>query len=367
LLVIGVTTSILAGQALIAGQVDAAKSERIQASDTYQGYKNQLATAQQKAQDLSVSTEAAQQAQQAIDLLMAQASNAISNNRTYADCSAFPNGNCVAKGAYYSRTDTLNNQLAPIQQQIAKQQAIINKYNDYQGALSYVSTLENKPLPQAVNGDLPHVVWLATLTGAEPSVVEAKIYVFLAVISEFVGLVLLYFYGQGTRANSELSIANVTLNQPIPQMKVGGYVNTDGLVYLHANELVLTAEETREYLASKRAKEQANTAPPAEPYRATPSAPPYRAMYRATCNTINHLHAPKKRTSAPSTTTKTEIKTEFVGRERVNSALSGIAGKGRVGKVDSCKCCGKDYLVKAYNQVHCKPCSDAKQTGYKRS
>jgi hypothetical protein len=51
----------------------------------------------------------------------------------------------------------------------------------------------------------------------------------------------------------------------------------------------------------------------------------------------------------------------YQGRERVVAELSGRAGRGRVGKIDGCRDCGKDFEVLAYNATRCQTCADARQ------
>jgi hypothetical protein len=54
-------------------------------------------------------------------------------------------------------------------------------------------------------------------------------------------------------------------------------------------------------------------------------------------------------------------------RQRVPPELSGKAGKGRVGKLDTCIDCGADYEVLAHNGLRCKPCSENNATSYRLS
>jgi len=248
LMVIGVFTSILAGQALIASQIDDLKAERLQASDAYKSHQHQLDNAQQRVQNLSVSEHDYQNAQANIANLTQQANDLIAGNRQYANCTHFPQDLCTANGAYYTKTNQLNNELGSLRNQLLSNQQRIDQYNDYQGALSHLNTLENKALPAAVNADLPHIKWLAAVTHLDADLIEARLYISLAIIAELVGLVLLYFYGKGTRQDESLPIANVSLNQ-VPAMSCGGLINSDGLVYLHAGERVLTQAETDAYHA----------------------------------------------------------------------------------------------------------------------
>lgn len=52
-------------------------------------------------------------------------------------------------------------------------------------------------------------------------------------------------------------------------------------------------------------------------------------------------------------------------RERVPLELSQTAGRGRVGKVDTCKDCGEDFPVDIYNATRCKACSEKAQASFR--
>lgn len=53
--------------------------------------------------------------------------------------------------------------------------------------------------------------------------------------------------------------------------------------------------------------------------------------------------------------------------ERVPPGLSQTAGKGRVGKLDTCKDCGTDFVVKTYNATRCKSCAGKAELSYRKA
>lgn len=58
---------------------------------------------------------------------------------------------------------------------------------------------------------------------------------------------------------------------------------------------------------------------------------------------------------------------DSLGLERVAPELSGIGGKGRVGKLDSCIDCGQDFIVKIHHAKRCPSCADVAQLSYKKA
>jgi len=58
---------------------------------------------------------------------------------------------------------------------------------------------------------------------------------------------------------------------------------------------------------------------------------------------------------------------KYENYERVSSENSGKAGKGRVGKIDSCVECNDDYIVKSYHQIRCPTCSTKTRAQYAKT
>lgn len=335
LMLVGIGTSIIAGQALIAGQIDKVKQDRLVASDTYQSALKARENAQAKVQQLATSKSEFDAAKSTYNGLNSKAQGIISLNSAYSQCSNFPVSLCSAKtassgGSYRTRNNKTNAALAPIRDGMLSAKKVINQYQQYLAAQDVADTLLAKPLPKGASVELPHVKWLSAVTGMHPDLVEARLYLSLAIIAELTGLILLFFYGKGTRPIGFNTGFNPARVSPVPALDTGGYVLEEGYAYIHEDEIVLTKEQSREwlqYLANK-----GKTEPPTQ--------------------------------SSPQDTPKQVIKIEG---QRVPPELSGKTGKGRMGLIDSCVECGNDFVVKTWNNVHC--CSDcsAKSKGYENS
>ncbi len=250
LMAVGVMTSIIAGQALIASKIDEIKSQRVMASDAYQSAVARREQAMNLAQQLAVSDLEYQTAVTAANRANERGQQIISAvNPSYSDCSAWPHALCSQVGAYKTKTNQLNQQLSSYFNEFQQAQPVINRYNQYQAANQRANELLKNPLPNATQAELPHVKWLAAVTGVNPDLLEARLYITLAIIAEFVGLMLLFFYGEETRKisfnpNSEASSHNFQAAgvSPLPSLNTGGFIHQDGVVKVHAGEVVLTKE-----------------------------------------------------------------------------------------------------------------------------
>ena len=359
-MITGIAVSILAGQALIASQVDAQKQARLQASDAYQAALQQRENVNAQVQDLAVSRNAYNAAQLEIesDLQRAQQLMATNVQRGYSDCSQFPMQLCSIIANYKSRTNDLNAQLAPLQQRIKQNQAIVTQYNDFEAAKQYANELTSEPLPQAVkSANLPHIIWLSDLTGIEPNIVEAKLYIYLAIVSELVALVLLFFYGLGIKTDKakQLPIADVTLNT-VPAMDVGGRINSDGLVYLHRGEIVLTKEQAAQWVANNHS---ASDVPSHTANSYTASDMPSHSVNSHTAN--SHTANSHSASDMPSHTVIYKDM-EFLPKEK-----SQVKAAKRSGFLDNCIKCNKVYPVKTWHQIYCPECSEARKESYAKA
>ena len=330
LMVVGVSTSIIAGQALIAGQIDQVKQERLVKSDSYKSALRARENAQAKVQKLAISESEFEQASAQYKSLKTEAQAIISQNRNYSQCSGFPISLCQPKvgrgGAYITRNNKANDALSPIREGMLTAQKVVNQYREYEAVQDLSDKLQAKPLPRGASVELPHIKWLSAVTGMAPDLVEARLYLSLAIIAELTGLILLFFYGKGTRpALTGFKPAMVTA---VPALESGGYILNEGYAYLHSDEIVLTKEQSREWLkhlASKSKSEPTQTAQAAQQ------------------NIIR------------------------IEGKRVPNELSGKTGKGRMGLIDSCVQCENDYVVKTWNQTHCCNNCSAKSKGYDSS
>jgi len=112
-------------------------------------------------------------------------------------------------------------------------------------------------------------------------------------------------------------------------MSVGGIIHNEGLVYLHPNERVLTAQQAQEWEA-------------------------WQANARVSTNTNERVSTNERVNNEPNE----RVKTVFKGLDRVPDHLSQVKGKGRVKHIDSCIDCNDDYIVGNYNQIRCPECSE---------
>ena len=273
LMAVGVMTSIIAGQALIASKIDEVKSQRVMASDAYQAAVAQRDNAMDLAQQLAVSDSEYQSAVTTAKRAHERGQRIISSsNSSYSDCSAWPRALCSQVGAYKTKTNQLNQQLSAHFNEFQQAQLVIERYNQYQAANQRAKELLENPLPSATQAELPHVKWLSAVTGVDPELLEARLYITLAIIAEFVGLMLLFFYGEETRKtslnpNSKNSSGHFPSFQaagvsPLPSLSTGGFIHQDGVVEVHAGEVVLTRElsdQFFEYLNGRRKNKTTET------------------------------------------------------------------------------------------------------------
>jgi hypothetical protein len=363
----GIVISIMAGQALIAGKLDEVKAERVQQSDSYQVAMQQRQNAHERMEKLAISDNAYHSAQLEIETALNNAKSLMADNIHYSwsDCSNFPHSLCSVIGNYKGRTKDLNAQLAPLQQAIQRNQKIVQQYEKYQAAKQLANELKAQPLPTAANsGDLPHIKWLAISTGIEADLLEARLYIGLAICFELMGLWALYVYGKNNRPNN-LRIADVTLNQPIPQMAVGGTINSDGLIYAHSGERVLTAEEAKAWTKFQAWKKTNN--PPARTYSSTHAQGGKLETPSHSQNQPASANQPANNQPASANQPANNQQVIYKDYERVASHLSQVKGKGRTGKIDSCVNCGSDYIVKVAHQLRCKTCSDEVKNNFAKS
>ncbi len=263
LMAVGVMTSIIAGQALIASKIDEVKSQRVMASDAYQAAVAQRDNAMNLAQQLAISDSEYQTAVAAAKRAHERGKQMIStSNSSYSDCSAWPHALCSQVGAYKTKTNQLNQQLSSYFNEFQQTQLVIERYNQYQAANQRAKELLENPLPSATQAELPHVKWLSAVTGVDPELLEARLYITLAIIAEFVGLMLLFFYGEETRKTSLNSNFQSAQVSPLPSLNTGGLIHQDGVVEVHAGEVVLTKElsdQFFEYLNGRRKNKTTET------------------------------------------------------------------------------------------------------------
>jgi hypothetical protein len=351
LMAVGVMTSIIAGQALIASKIDEVKSQRVMASDAYQAAVAQRNHANARAEQLAISDleyeQAVQQAQRANQMgkkIIAQA------NRSYSNCSAWPHELCSQIANYETKTNELNQKLSSHFHQLQQAQLVINRYHQYQAANQRAQELLEIPLPNATQAQLPHVKWLSAVTGVDPDLLEARLYITLAIIAEFVGLMLLFFYGEETRKTRPNTQENpfhqsrAAEVSPLPKelasLNVGGFINSDGIVEVHAGETVLTKELTEKF------KDYLSTLPHSSNYSKSHSSNYSKFGYQETPNSSN-------------TTPNSGIKT--TSNSNSNSGKTTPNGKGSKAH---CAHCGKEFVRVRKGHKYCSKDCSAKAHGF---
>ena len=217
LLIGGATISIIAGQALIATKVDEAQSRRLQASEAYQLALNERQAAQQQVKNLAIDGSIVTQAKQKL----AQFESSLAELTTQKEQAIQARDACphnylskCIKPANQAIAD-LDQKIEVLNSSIAKEQAILNQFNQYQSAKSYAENLSNQPLPpNAVNDStLPGIKALSIVLGIPTEVVGAHVFLFLAVFGELGGIILFYLWGASRLERAFLTTSNgITLD-----------------------------------------------------------------------------------------------------------------------------------------------------------
>jgi len=236
-----------------------------------------------------------------------------------------------------------------------------DKYTEYEGLQTHLTQLKNERAALSASGQgvqeawRPEdraIAWLFGVTAENAS--RIKWLLFVAVFDVLAMLVRINVAMNSTvQTNDEIqkskmltllkngfsadeAVAALGLqNHAIPnattspnQLREGGHVLSDGLIHAHAKEAVLNQGATDE-------------------------------IGRGEIDRLNAKHRGGNQPTAPQTIYK--------GYERVPSQLSKKAGKGRTGKIDTCKDCSDDFIVRTYNACRCKKCADTAQNSYSTS
>lgn len=109
------------------------------------------------------------------------------------------------------------------------------------------------------------------------------------------------------------------------------------------------------------------SAAPASALGFAPSTKPRGRLLSMLRNDISapNLSAPESAPSEESADRGAPSSVVYRDRKRVPPELSQQAGRGRVGKVDSCRDCGTDFPVETYNATRCKACSEKAQASFR--
>jgi len=158
---------------------------------------------------------------------------------------------------------------------------------------------------------------------------------------------------------------------PVPALSTGGRIHSDGLVELHAGEVVLNKtsvdfldkeykglcdalnglshHNTKKFINDLLRAQQRPTRQEKSPIAENPATQAIQKPPISTC----------QETEKPAQHQKNNAPYRMAG-ERVPAKYSQRAARSRQGKIDSCKHCGNDYVVSVFNRVFCStPCKDA--------
>ena len=159
-----------------------------------------------------------------------------------------------------------------------------------------------------------------------------------------------------------------------PQLKQGGWVQSDGLVHAHADEAVLNSGAAAalekispglidELNALHRDGDALGTPNGADALGAANIGTANIGTAIGTPNAGDDALGAAKGTPNIGTPSSAVV---YQGFERVPAHLSQRAGKGRTSKIDVCKDCGKDFIVLAHNACRCKECATKAEKSYQR-
>ncbi|EIJ41843.1 hypothetical protein BegalDRAFT_0936 [Beggiatoa alba B18LD] len=190
--------SLFSGQGLLSKAFDTQETERLQASDAYLSAKEAQRLAQEKASSLAIDESSVERAKQRLTELNQQIQGIVASNAGYM---SYNDGVCTAKTdnkgvQFKSRTDSACSLIMPLYEALKEQQAVINQYQQYQGALSYVQSLKAEPLPLANHSTVdPSIMSLSQVTGVDVQTAKAWMFHIAALILELVQIVFFTAYG----------------------------------------------------------------------------------------------------------------------------------------------------------------------------
>jgi hypothetical protein len=199
LLVGGAVISIIAGQALIATKVDEAQSRRLQASEAYQSALKERQMAQEQMKNLALDNSVVTQAQQQLARFENQLANLTSQKdqalQVRDACPPDYLTKCI-KPANQTIAN-LDSKISVTESAILKEKAILDQFEKYQHAKSYVADLSSQPLPPnaVTNSVLPGIRALSIVLNIPTEIVGAHVFLFLAIFGELGGIILFYLWG----------------------------------------------------------------------------------------------------------------------------------------------------------------------------
>jgi hypothetical protein len=357
----GFFVSFVAGQSYISQQVDSIETKRLHESDKYQAALKQRENAANEAASLAVSDSAYQNAQSQYEKLsteLREYKNSQATNSTGANVGTVASvTNRYGCSGYYS---TYCEEIRRINSEIYDHQQIMRNYEAYQAALSHSDKLEAKPLPEAATTDatLPGIKNLSVFLGVPVETVKANFNGLIGLGNEFLAVCLLWLFGgflASMKARTQGDFATIDTAPPSREPtedKPGFFERIAESAGRGAGEVAAANAKAR--LVPSTGTPNIGAATIGTPYNiGTPN------IGAATIGTPYNIGTPNIGTSKHTV--------EYRDRERVPPELSQKQGKGRVGKIDTCKDCGKDFEVLTHNGTRCKPCATKAENSYRRA
>lgn len=199
LLIGGVLISIIAGQAMIAQKVDEAEAKRMQSSAAYQQALQARENAQAKVENLAINKDSVNTAEAELTTLQTELT-ALEEQRAQAverrdNCPSNWFTKCINPAN--AEIKELDNKINIATNAVAKEQALLQQYTDYQTAKSYAAELQEQPLPTAAKTDatLPGIRALANVLSLPVETIASHVFLFLAVFGEISSIILFYLWG----------------------------------------------------------------------------------------------------------------------------------------------------------------------------
>jgi hypothetical protein len=220
LLVGGAAISIIAGQALIATQVDEAQAKRLQASEAYQFALKERQAAQEQVKNLALDDSVVTQARQQLAQFERQLANLISQKdqalQVRNACPPDYLTKCIKPAN--QTIAALDSKISVTESAILKEQALLSQFEKYQHAKSYAADLSSQPLPPNAVTDsvLPGIRALSIVLNIPTEIVGAHVFLFLAIFGELSGIILFYFWGASR------------LERAVVERAVAGGITIDG-------------------------------------------------------------------------------------------------------------------------------------------
>jgi len=347
-LVLSVIVDILAGQALISSLVDAQKEDRLQASSAYSSIKAQEQELVERVQELAITEQVRDDALQAKEDAYADANALIGRNVQlgWSNCSGFPESLCTPLNSYRTKTKELNAELSPLQRTIENSEALIQQYNDYVAAKGLLNDVRGQDVKAVIGGEhLTYIIWLSDITGIEPNLIEARMYVGIATLNETLAIMLLYLFGAARKQRSDESVQDDDSKLNVPFY--GNPVGANFIPTQLTPEPFVSSQPVKDELVDNQSVNNQSV-----------------DNQSVDNQSVNNQSVDNQSVDNQSVNNQS-VDNQSV--ERVPLDLSQKKGKGRVGLIDECIDCGADYRIKVAHQLRCGSCSSQSRKNYIRN